>query len=155
MTRDVFMCLSCFISIWSCSLDHLSTFLSYFVCFFFTTEEMRTSMFIVSSIFFTVIYQFLGKTATIVALVKLLVSLKYSVLVTSQTHSAVDNIILRLKNSVNVLRLGSVTRVHPDVKSCCEENLIMKQSIRTTEELERFYNQWVMPKYIALWLRTT
>ena len=40
---------------------------------------------------------FVGKTSTIVALVKVLNELGYSVLLTSYTHSAVDNILLKLK----------------------------------------------------------
>lgn len=38
-----------------------------------------------------------GKTSTIVALVKILHLLGQSVLLTSYTHSAVDNILLKLK----------------------------------------------------------
>ena len=37
-----------------------------------------------------------GKTSTIVSLVKVLTLLGYSVLLTSYTHSAVDNILLKL-----------------------------------------------------------
>ena len=40
---------------------------------------------------------FVGKTSTIVTLVQALVVLGYSVLLTSYTHSAVDNILLKLK----------------------------------------------------------
>jgi hypothetical protein len=40
---------------------------------------------------------FPGKTSTIVALVKVLNELGLSVLLTSYTHSAVDNILLKLK----------------------------------------------------------
>lgn len=42
------------------------------------------------------IYKFLGKTQTIAALIELLVMLGENVLVTSQTHSAVDNVLIRL-----------------------------------------------------------
>lgn len=38
-----------------------------------------------------------GKTSTIVALVRILVALGQSVLLASYTHSAVDNILLKLK----------------------------------------------------------
>ena len=41
-----------------------------------------------------------GKTSTIVALIRVLVRLNHSVLLTSYTHSAVDNILLKLKQVI-------------------------------------------------------
>ncbi|XP_065203752.1 DNA replication ATP-dependent helicase/nuclease DNA2 isoform X2 [Planococcus citri] len=83
-----------------------------------------------------------GKTATVVALVKLLVSLNYSVLITSHTHSAVDNILLRLKDSeVDFLRLGSYVRVHDSLKNYCEDHVLEKHNFKTVEDLENFYNK--------------
>ena len=43
------------------------------------------------------LYSLAGKTSTIVALVKILKELGQSVLLTSYTHSAVDNILIKLK----------------------------------------------------------
>lgn len=56
-----------------------------------------------------------GKTQTIVALVQILAQLGYSVLVTSYTHVAVDNILLKLAQApfTNFLRTGQRTRIHP------------------------------------------
>ena len=42
----------------------------------------------------------IGKTSTIVALVRILVSLGHSILLASYTHSAVDNILLKLKQVI-------------------------------------------------------
>lgn len=63
-----------------------------------------------------------GKTQTIVALIQILVEMNCSVLVTSYTHVAVDNILLKLikanvENGKNVdfLRLGSIKRIHPNL----------------------------------------
>ncbi|RYP10201.1 hypothetical protein DL764_000822 [Monosporascus ibericus] len=58
-----------------------------------------------------------GKTTTIAHIIRALVRQGKSVLLTSYTHSAVDNILLKLKNNqVPVLRLGAPVKVHPEVK---------------------------------------
>ncbi|KAJ1324900.1 DNA replication ATP-dependent helicase/nuclease Dna2 [Microdochium nivale] len=58
-----------------------------------------------------------GKTTTIAHIIRALVSQKKSVLLTSYTHSAVDNILLKLKNDdIPVLRLGAIAKVHPEVQ---------------------------------------
>ncbi|KAJ1667443.1 DNA replication endonuclease-helicase Dna2 [Coemansia sp. RSA 1646] len=57
-----------------------------------------------------------GKTMTITELVRVLVSLGKSVLLTSYTHLAVDNVLLRLqKYGIPTIRLGNKTKVHPQV----------------------------------------
>ncbi|XP_064087433.1 DNA replication ATP-dependent helicase/nuclease DNA2-like [Macrobrachium nipponense] len=66
-----------------------------------------------------------GKTSTIVALVELMVALGHSVLLTSYTHSAVDNILLKLKSlNIDFLRLGRIARIHPDLTSYADEVII-------------------------------
>ena len=58
-----------------------------------------------------------GKTATIVAAVAALVQRGASVLLTSYTNSAVDNILLRLKAAgIHFLRLGRPESVHPALR---------------------------------------
>lgn len=53
-----------------------------------------------------------GKTTVIVALVRTLVALGKTVLLTSYTHSAVDTILLKLKDdNYSILRLGNVDKV--------------------------------------------
>jgi DNA replication ATP-dependent helicase Dna2 len=56
-----------------------------------------------------------GKTTTIAHIIRALVSQGKSVLLTSYTHTAVDNILLKLQDE-KVLRLGNVAKVHPEVK---------------------------------------
>lgn len=58
-----------------------------------------------------------GKTTTIAHIIRALVTLGKSVLLTSYTHSAVDNILLKLReDSISVLRLGTAAKVHPEVQ---------------------------------------
>jgi len=58
-----------------------------------------------------------GKTTTIAHIIRALVSQGKSVLLTSYTHTAVDNILLKIRNDgINILRLGAVTKVHPAVQ---------------------------------------
>ena len=56
-----------------------------------------------------------GKTTAIVALIRLLVALGKSVLLTSYTHSAVDNVLVKLieqdpEGAAPFLRIGQVSR---------------------------------------------
>ena len=58
-----------------------------------------------------------GKTTTIAHIIRALVSQGKSVLLTSYTHTAVDNILLKLKKDcIPILRLGATTKVHPEVR---------------------------------------
>lgn len=58
-----------------------------------------------------------GKTTVIAEIIKILVNNKKSVLLTSYTHSAVDNILLKLQDTgIDIFRLGSPTRIHDDIK---------------------------------------
>ncbi|KAK5640049.1 hypothetical protein RI129_010860 [Pyrocoelia pectoralis] len=80
-----------------------------------------------------------GKTDTIVSLIKLLTDLNKSVLVTSHTHSAVDNVCVRLLAcGVSILRLGSSAKIHSKLKSYSEEALT--KGCHTPEQLEKVYN---------------
>lgn len=58
-----------------------------------------------------------GKTTTIAALIDTLARLGKSVLLTSYTHSAVDNILLKMLDSEHkILRLGRMSTIHPEVQ---------------------------------------
>ncbi|KAF9972529.1 Tripartite DNA replication factor [Actinomortierella ambigua] len=52
-----------------------------------------------------------GKTTTITQIIRMLVAQGKSVLLTSYTHSAVDNVLLKLKGTVDFVRLGNAERV--------------------------------------------
>ncbi|KIW38094.1 uncharacterized protein PV06_10061 [Exophiala oligosperma] len=59
-----------------------------------------------------------GKTTTIAHIIRALVSQGKSVLLASYTHTAVDNILLKIKDDkIPILRIGAVNKVHPDIKS--------------------------------------
>ncbi|KAH0517040.1 DNA replication ATP-dependent helicase/nuclease DNA2 [Microtus ochrogaster] len=82
-----------------------------------------------------------GKTTTICALVRILSACGFSVLLTSYTHSAVDNILLKLaKFKIGFLRLGQSHKVHPDIQKFTEEEICRSKSIKSLALLEELYN---------------
>ncbi|XP_019394042.1 PREDICTED: DNA replication ATP-dependent helicase/nuclease DNA2 isoform X1 [Crocodylus porosus] len=82
-----------------------------------------------------------GKTTTICALVRILYACGFSVLLTSFTHTAVDNILLKLTRfKVGFLRLGRVQKVHPDIQKFTEEEICRSKSIKSVTHLEELYN---------------
>lgn len=61
-----------------------------------------------------------GKTWTIAFAVRVLLARGASVLITSYTHSAVDNLLLKLlEEGVPCLRVGKPSSVHPGVREHC------------------------------------
>lgn len=82
-----------------------------------------------------------GKTTTICTLVRILYACGFSVLLTSYTHSAVDNILLKLKRfQVGFLRLGRTQKIHPEIQKFGEEEILQAKSIKTLSGLEELYN---------------
>ncbi|MBN3295920.1 DNA2 nuclease, partial [Amia calva] len=82
-----------------------------------------------------------GKTTTICTLVRILHACGFSVLVTSYTHSAVDNILLKLKKfKIGFLRLGRVQKIHPDIRPFTDEQRCRSRSIQTLAGLEDLYS---------------
>ncbi|XP_078107030.1 DNA replication ATP-dependent helicase/nuclease DNA2-like [Sander vitreus] len=82
-----------------------------------------------------------GKTTTICTLVRILHACGFSVLLTSYTHSAVDNILLKLKRfRVGFLRLGQGQKVHPDILPYTEESA-RKKGVHSLSKLEQLYNK--------------
>ncbi|CAG0885489.1 unnamed protein product [Cyprideis torosa] len=81
-----------------------------------------------------------GKTRVVVSLVRLCLAMGQSVLLTSHTHSAVDNILLRLRTELcgPILRLGNPNRIHPDLMEFADH----RQTEKFTEvgQLKRFYD---------------
>uniref|UniRef100_A0A182PVN6 DNA replication ATP-dependent helicase/nuclease n=1 Tax=Anopheles epiroticus TaxID=199890 RepID=A0A182PVN6_9DIPT len=83
-----------------------------------------------------------GKTQTIVGLIRLLSFLGQSILLTSNTHSAVDNVLKRLLpfQDLKFIRLGSIDRVDPTLSSFVEANLT--ENCDDPEKLAELYNQF-------------
>ncbi|XP_071985683.1 DNA replication ATP-dependent helicase/nuclease DNA2 isoform X2 [Engystomops pustulosus] len=82
-----------------------------------------------------------GKTTTICTLVRILYACGFSVLLTSYTHSAVDNILLKLKKfKVGFLRLGRTQKIHPEVQKFGEEEICKAKAIKSLSALEELYN---------------
>lgn len=79
-----------------------------------------------------------GKTTTIVALIQLFYELKKTVLITSHTNSAVDNVCLKLmKFGVKFIRLGSSAKIHQDLHEYSEHNLT--KHCTSPEEYEKVF----------------
>ena len=82
-----------------------------------------------------------GKTTMIVAMVRLLVKMNKTVLLTSYTHSALDHLLLKLlEHEPCFLRLGRSTRVHPSLREHTEDTLIEQNQIDTCQALDKLYN---------------
>lgn len=85
-----------------------------------------------------------GKTTTIAHIIRALVSQGKSVLLTSYTHTAVDNILLKIRHAgIGILRLGATAKVHPDIQEFAVLAGMPKNSI---EELREVYHG---PKIVA------
>lgn len=78
-----------------------------------------------------------GKTTTIAHIIRAIVAQGKSVLLTSYTHTAVDNILLKLRNDgAGIFRLGAVAKVHPEVQDFAD---LAGMPIKTVEDLKRCY----------------
>lgn len=64
-----------------------------------------------------------------------------SVLLTSYTHSAIDNILLKLKEHSDFVRLGPKYRIHPEILEYSFENLT--KDFISVEEFSRFMKEKV------------
>jgi DNA replication ATP-dependent helicase Dna2 len=89
-----------------------------------------------------------GKTSTIVHLIKLLVQNGKSVLYTSYTHSAVDNLLLKLLDSkLTFLRIGSLGKMHPRIR---EYTIEQRDTAKDLESLSKLYSQSMVVATTAL-----
>jgi DNA replication ATP-dependent helicase Dna2 len=80
-----------------------------------------------------------GKTTTIAHIIRALVSQGKSVLLTSYTHTAVDNILLKIRSdNIKILRLGAVAKIHPEVQQFADLAGIPKKSL---DDLKASYEQ--------------
>ncbi|KAJ5779458.1 Dna2/Cas4 domain of unknown function DUF83 [Penicillium paradoxum] len=85
-----------------------------------------------------------GKTTTIAHIIRALVAQGKSVLLTSYTHTAVDNILLKIRDdNIRVLRIGATAKIHPDVQDFADLAAIPKSTI---EELKDSYEK---PQVVA------
>ncbi|KAF9234817.1 Dna2-domain-containing protein [Melanogaster broomeanus] len=84
-----------------------------------------------------------GKTTVIAALIRTFVGMGKTVLLTSYTHSAVDTILLKLKDDYGILRLGNVDKVHPDVRRFTQAER------RTATTIEQLEHQLMSPPVVA------
>ncbi len=80
-----------------------------------------------------------GKTTTIAHIIRALVSQNKSVLLASYTHTAVDNILLKIKDDrIPTLRVGAVSKVHAEVQSFADLTGVPK---KTMEELHKCWHE--------------
>ena len=85
-----------------------------------------------------------GKTTTIAHIIRALVAKGKSVLLASYTHSAVDNILLKLRDDkISLLRLGALAKIHSDVKDFAQ---LAAEPRETVEELKTLYHD---PQVVA------
>ncbi|KAG0212718.1 Tripartite DNA replication factor [Mortierella sp. GBA30] len=80
-----------------------------------------------------------GKTTTIAQIIHTLVSRGRSVLLTSYTHSAVDNVLLKLHEDINVVRLGNKDKVHRDIRHMIPD--FTQSPLNNVEAIENFYGR--------------
>lgn len=79
----------------------------------------------------------------------MLVSLGQSVLLTSYTHSAVDNILLKLKKfNVDFVRLGRVEKIHPEIQP--HSAAVLTESIKDVAGLAELFENKVIHLYMAM-----
>ena len=79
-----------------------------------------------------------GKTTVIAQIIKLLVSQGKSVLLTSFTHSAVDNVLLKLiEIGVGFVRLGATEKMHPAIKTLTLEQ---RELLDDTSKISLYYD---------------
>ncbi|KAL6453984.1 DNA2 DNA replication ATP-dependent helicase/nuclease DNA2 [Candida maltosa Xu316] len=85
-----------------------------------------------------------GKTTVIAQIIKVLVQQDKSVLLTSYTNSAVDNILLKLKElGIDFLRIGHPQRVHKDIHTHIPG---FREPITTYNQ---YVNTYMSPKVVA------
>ena len=83
-----------------------------------------------------------GKTTTIAYIIRAMVAQGKNVLLTSYTHTAVDNILLKLRrDKIGIFRIGALAKIHPEVHEFAD---ISSRPMKSLEELKRCYTQQVV-----------
>lgn len=86
-----------------------------------------------------------GKTTVIAHLIKMLVDAKKTVLLTSFTNSAVDNILLKVKeDGVDFLRIGNPSRIHKDIL-----NYVPGEGSKKVGDFATFSDVYLKPLIVA------
>ncbi|KAF9939937.1 Tripartite DNA replication factor [Mortierella alpina] len=80
-----------------------------------------------------------GKTTTIGHIIHTLVARGKSVLLTSYTHSAVDNVLLKLNEDINIVRLGNKEKVHRDIRRRIPD--FTEPPLNNVEAIQNFYGR--------------
>lgn len=79
-----------------------------------------------------------GKTTTTAEIINYLVGQNKSVLVAAYTHTALDNVLIKVREyGVDVLRLGNIDKVMPAMRDCVPSG---NNSIITVNEMKEFYS---------------
>ncbi|KAG0257386.1 Tripartite DNA replication factor [Mortierella polycephala] len=79
-----------------------------------------------------------GKTTTIAQIIHTLAARGKTVLLTSYTHSAVDNVLLKLGTDLNIIRLGNRDKVHRDIQNRVPD--FTQAPLNTVEAIQKFYD---------------
>ncbi|KXX75824.1 DNA replication ATP-dependent helicase/nuclease DNA2 [Madurella mycetomatis] len=80
-----------------------------------------------------------GKTTTIAHIIRALIGQGKTLLLTSYTHTAVDNILLKLKDdNIPILRLGAPAKVHSEVQDFAT---LAGQPMRSFDEIRRAWHE--------------
>lgn len=83
-----------------------------------------------------------GKTTTIAHIIRALTAQGMSVLLTSYTHTAVDNILLNIRHdNIGVFRLGATAKVHPDVQEFAD---LAGNPMKSIEQIKTAYSRSVV-----------
>ncbi|RMY76547.1 hypothetical protein D0863_01865 [Hortaea werneckii] len=80
-----------------------------------------------------------GKTTTIAHIIRALLAEDKTILLTSFTHTAVDNILMKIRDIApenSVLRLGVPAKIHPEVQKFCQLAATPRTSI---DEIDKCY----------------
>lgn len=78
-----------------------------------------------------------GKTTTIAHVIRALLAEKKTILLTSFTHTAVDNILLKIRDVApegSILRLGVPAKINPEVQTFCQLAATARHSIGEIDE---------------------
>ncbi|KAG1458133.1 hypothetical protein G6F56_006464 [Rhizopus delemar] len=79
-----------------------------------------------------------GKTTTTAEIIKYLVGMNKTILVTAFTHTALDNVLCKVRDQgIDVLRLGNIDRVMQSMKDCVP---VLNNTLTTVEQMKQFYD---------------